>query len=151
MMQTNKIKRFKIIFLSLLALVLAMSFAMSNTKTEATSSVVFGHRAGDSDQPQAQQDKKKTNKHPPSGVGCCVVHPGNDAMHFDGDEELDIGCVDCHGGDYRETTDKRKAHIQPRFLKEEDTKNPTRIAAAWNKESDEYIRFVNPGDFRSAD
>src|SRR4030095_7217662 len=113
MMQTNKIKRFKIIFLSLLALALAMSFAMSNTKTEATSSVVFGHRAGDSDQPQAQQDKKKTNKHPRS-VGCAVCHTGNASIHFDGDEELDIGCVACHGGDFRETTEKRQAPIPPR-------------------------------------
>ena len=43
MMQTNKIKRVEILLLSLLALVLAMSFAMSNAKTEATSSVVVGH------------------------------------------------------------------------------------------------------------
>ena len=26
-----------------------------------------------------------------------------------------------------------------------------RLNAVWNKESDEYIRFVNPGDFRAAD
>ena len=72
-------------------------------------------------------------------------------MHIDGDEDLDIGCADCHGGDPAETTDKKKAHVQPRVLKEEETKNPVRLNAVWNKESDEYIRFVNPGDFRAAD
>src|SRR5262245_49785448 len=149
MMQTNKIKRFKIIFLSLLALVLALSFVISDTKTEATSSVVVGHRSEGSEQAQDKQEKKKP-RHPRS-VGCVICHTGNDSMHFDGDEELDIGCVDCHGGDFRETTDKEKAHVQPRFLKPEDTKNHTRLNAVWNKESDEYIRFVNPGDFRAAD
>src|SRR6266511_227412 len=109
MMQTNKIKRFKIIFLSLLALVLAMSF------------------------------------------GCVICHTGSESMHFDGDDELDIGCADCHGGDPTETTNKYKAHVLPRSRKPEETYNPTRVAADWNKESDEYIRFVNPGDFRAAD
>jgi hypothetical protein len=150
MMQTNKIKRVKIIFLSLLALVLALSFAMSNTRTEATSSVVVGHRAEDSDQPQAQQEKKKTTKNPRS-VGCVICHTGSESMHFDGDEELDIGCADCHGGDPTETTNKYKAHVLPRNRKPEETYNPTRTNADWNKESDEYIRFVNPGDFRAAD
>jgi len=151
MMQTNKIKRFKIIFLSLLALVLAMSFAMSNTKTEATSSVVFGHRAEDSEQPQAQQEKKKQTTKNPRSIGCVICHTGSESMHFDGDDELDIGCADCHGGDPTETTNKYKAHVLPRSRKPEETYNPTRVAADWNKESDEYIRFVNPGDFRAAD
>src|SRR5262245_7045558 len=149
-MKTNKIKQVKIIFLSLLALALAMSFAMSNNKTEATSSVVVGHRGEDSEQPQAQEPKKPTTKNPRS-IGCVVCHTGTESMHFDGDDELDIGCADCHGGDPKETVDKKKAHVQPRTLKSEDTNNPTRINASWNKESDEYIRFVNPGDFRAAD
>ena len=151
MMQMNKIKRIKIIFLSLLALVLAISLAMSNTTTEATSSVVFGHKAEDSVTPQAQQAKKITRN--ARSVGCVICHTGHDeeSMHIDGDEELDIGCADCHGGDPTETTDKKKAHVQPRLLKEEDTKNPVRLNALWNKESDEYIRFINPGDFRAAD
>src|SRR5215510_11081845 len=151
MMQTNKIKRFKIIFLSLLALVLAMSFAMSNTKTEATSSVVFGHRAEDSEQPQAQQEKKKQTTKNPRSIGCVICHTGSESMHFDGDDELDIGCADCHGGDPAETTNKYKAHVLPRDRKPEETYNPTRTNADWNRESDEYVRFVNPGDFRAAD
>src|SRR5262245_29238104 len=133
MMQTNKIKRIKIIFLSLLALVLAMSLAMSNSTTEATSSVVVGHNAEDSGQPQAQQAKKTTRN--PRSVGCVICHTGreDESMHIDGDEDLDIGCADCHGGDPAETTDKKRAHVQPRLLKEEDTKNPVRLNALWNK------------------
>ncbi|HMB27907.1 MAG TPA: hypothetical protein VKS99_07355, partial [Blastocatellia bacterium] len=151
MMQTKKIKRVKIIFLSLLALALAMSFAMSNTKTEATSSVVVGHNAEDSEQPQAQQEKKKQTTKNPRSIGCVICHTGSESMHFDGDDELDIGCADCHGGDPAETTNKYKAHVLPRNRKPEETYNPTRVNADWNKESDEYVRFVNPGDFRAAD
>jgi cytochrome c553 len=152
MIQTNKIKRVKIIFLSLLAFALALSFAVSNNKTEATSSVVVGHNAEGTEQPQAQQEKeKKKTTNNPRSVGCVVCHIGSESMHFDGDDELDIGCADCHGGDPKETQNKYKAHILPRNRKPEETNNPTRVYADWNKESDEYVRFVNPGDLRAAD
>lgn len=151
MIRTNKIKQVKIIFISLLALAIAMSFTLSNNKTEGASSVAAGHKAEESGEQQQAQQPKKPAKVSPSSAGCVVCHTGTESMHFDGDEELGIGCVDCHGGDSRETQNKKKAHINARFLKEEDTNNPVRIAAAWNKESDEYIRFVNPGDIRAAD
>src|SRR5262245_36078 len=150
MSQTSKIKRVKITLLSFLALVLAMSFALSNSNTEAMSSVVVGHETEATGQQEGQQAKKQTNMNP-RRRRCVDCHTGTETMHFDGDEELDIGCADCHGGDPKETMDKKKAHVQPRFLKPEDTDNPERINALWNKESDEYIRFVNPGDFRAAD
>src|SRR5215470_3288490 len=104
MIQTNKVKRVKIIFLSLLAFALAMSFAVS---------------------------KKKTTTNPKS-IGCVVCHTGHideESMHFDGDEELNIGCSDCHGGDPTETVNKYKAHVLSRNRKPEDTSNPTRINA----------------------
>ncbi|HEX5085886.1 MAG TPA: hypothetical protein VFY40_27960, partial [Blastocatellia bacterium] len=121
---------------------------MSNSKTEATSSVTVGDREEDSVKPQ--EAKKKTTNNPRS-IGCVVCHTGSESMHIDGDDELDIGCADCHGGDPKELVDKKKAHVKPRTLKAKETANPTRIAANWNKESDEYIRFVNPGDPRAAD
>src|SRR5262245_12452743 len=130
MIQTTKIKRVKIIFLSLLVFVLAMTFAMSNSKTEATSSVTVGNREEDSAKPQ-EAKKKPTNN--PRSIGCVVCHTGSESMHIDGDDELDIGCADCHGGDPKELVDKKKAHIQPRTLKARETANPTRIAANWNK------------------
>jgi hypothetical protein len=151
MNQTSKIKRVKITFLLFIALLLAMSFALSSSKTEATSSVVVGHGTESSAPQEAQQPKKQATVNPRS-MGCVVCHAGSESMHADGDDELDIGCADCHGGDPKETQDKLKAHVQPRFLKPgENTANVERLQALWNKESDEYIRFVNPGDFRAAD
>src|SRR5262245_47380328 len=116
MNQTSKIKRVKITFLLSIALLLAMSFALSGSKTEATSSVVVGHGTeGSERQQEAQQPKKQTMN--PRSLGCVVCHAGSESMHADGDDELDIGCADCHGGDPKETQDKIKAHVQPRYLK----------------------------------
>src|SRR5687767_1071174 len=123
MIQTTKIKRVKIIFLSLLVFVLALSFAMPDSTTEATSSVVVGRHGEDSESPQ--ESKKKPSTHPQS-IGCVVCHTGSESMHIDGDEELNIGCADCHGGDPKELVDKKKAHVQPRNLKAKETANPTR-------------------------
>src|SRR5262245_58871725 len=117
MNQTSKTKRVKITFLLFIALLLPRSFALSSSKTAATSSVVVGHEAESSAQrqPEAQQPKKQTMN--PRSLGCVVCHAGSESMHADGDDELDIGCADCHGGDPKETQDKIKAHVQPRYLK----------------------------------
>ena len=72
-------------------------------------------------------------------------------MHADGDDDVGVGCADCHGGDPAATT-KEQGHVKARFPDIwKSTANPERLAAAWNKESDEFVRFVNPGDFRAAD
>jgi hypothetical protein len=156
MNQVSKVNRVKIIFLLCLAFVAALSHGLSNRKTEAVSSaagkVVVGHTTGDAGQQQSPQQPVKQDKVNPRSAGCVVCHVGTESMHFDGDEELDIGCADCHGGDANETRDKEKAHVQPRNPKLwKSTANPEQLNAAWLKESDEFIRFINPGDFRAAD
>lgn len=63
---------------------------------------------------------------------------------------LRIGCTDCHGGNAR-TGDKNLAHVHPRQRKEwPSSANPVRSYTLLNHESPEFIRFVNPGDFRVA-
>ncbi len=148
------VKRVKIIFLFCLAIALALSFALLNRKTEAVSSatsrIAVGHETENAGQ-QPQQAQKQT-KVSPQSAGCVVCHAGVESMHYDGDDELDIGCADCHGGDPKETQDKMKAHVLPRNKELLDsTANREQVNAAWLKESDEYIRFINPGDFRAAD
>jgi hypothetical protein len=129
---------------------------MSNQKSEAVSSIVVGHKAEGSGQQQsqqsAQQQAQRQAKVNPRSAGCVVCHAGVESMHFDGDDDLDIGCADCHGGNPNETQDKKKAHVQPRNPELwKSTANPERLNAEWLKESDEFIRFINPGDFRAAD
>lgn len=60
-------------------------------------------------------------------------------------------CVRCHGGD-GSTTNKEKAHVAPRYPALWETiGNPQRSYELLNRESPEYIQFVNPGDLRVAD
>lgn len=96
----------------------------------------------------APQRQKKVN---PKSQGCITCHKGTESMHSSGDDDLGIGCADCHGGDPAATA-KEKAHVLPR-LKDvwKTTANPKQLHATQNLESDEFIRFVNPGDWRAAD
>ena len=92
-------------------------------------------------------------------IGCIDCHKGIEDIHND---KVNLGCIDCHGGQaairlpkdaqkgseiYKET--QMKAHVQPRFPQEwKSAANPERSYDLLNKESAEFIRFVNPGDLR---
>ncbi|MDX2039873.1 MAG: hypothetical protein SF097_01430 [Acidobacteriota bacterium] len=152
MNQAKTIKRVKLLFLLCLFIALAVGFSLANRgTTEAVSRIAVGHKATTEFEQQAPaaQRAKKVN---PQSAGCIVCHTGTESMHVDGDDDLDIGCADCHGGNPAETQDKKKAHVQPRFPELwKSTANPKQLAATWLKESAEFVRFVNPGDFRAAD
>lgn len=97
--------------------------------------------------------------------GCRSCHTDTDSptMHTTGTVQL--GCVDCHGG---AVDVRRDAAIEPgsdayvaltaaahvaRPTKPAlwpSSANPERLYAAWNRENEEWIRFVNPGDLRVA-
>jgi hypothetical protein len=152
------VKRVKIIFLLCIAFIVAISMFATNRKTEAGPKIAVGHQDPQQTTPQQsaeqQQEKQRSGFKNKNSAGCVVCHVGVESMHFDDDEELDIGCADCHGGDPNETQDKKKAHVQPRnseLWKKDASATPERLGALWNKESDEFIRFINPGDFRAAD
>src|SRR5262245_36043084 len=94
-------------------------------------------------------------------IGCLDCHKGIEDIH---NGAVNLGCIDCHGGDagvrlnagsragssdYDQA--KKKAHVQPRFPREWiSSANPKRSATLLNRESLEFIRFVNPGDLRVA-
>ncbi len=98
--------------------------------------------------------------------GCLKCHNKVEPMHrynARGDvfDELDAGkdaqgltCTACHGGNPAATT-QAAAHVQPKFPKEWGCKNgdcssrnPERTNTLIAKESREFVRFINPGDFR---
>lgn len=83
--------------------------------------------------------------------GCMDCHQGIESMHGDGDHEIGLTCVGCHGGNGAATTQER-AHVQPQnsdvFT---STANPVKGYTVLNKESISFIRFMNPGDFRVAE
>jgi len=104
-------------------------------------------------------------------AGCVSCHVGQTDPHpLESDPEKPgrfaekIGCTDCHGGDagakitagmtagspeYERV--KAQAHVPSRDpAAYKGAANPERLAAAWLKESWAYVRFVNPGDLRTA-
>jgi hypothetical protein len=102
----------------------------------------------------------------PAVEGCLKCHNKIEPMHrynARGDvfDELDEGkdaqgltCTACHGGNPVAITQK-EAHVQPKFPKEWGCKdgncssrNPERTNTLIAKESREFVRFINPGDFR---
>ncbi|HEY2930526.1 MAG TPA: hypothetical protein VGK99_02185 [Acidobacteriota bacterium] len=94
-------------------------------------------------QTQQEADRKSAGC---TSTGC---HTNVEPMHAQ--ETVRLGCTDCHGGN-ADTSAKEKAHPQPRskdFFK--TSANPVRIGAQWNQESEEFVRFNNPGDLRVLD
>jgi hypothetical protein len=81
-------------------------------------------------------------------VGCVVCHANTHDPH--GKATLRLGCTDCHGGDAAADS-KERAHVASRNPHLwPASANPVRSYALLNNESPEFIRFVNPGDFRIA-
>lgn len=100
--------------------------------------------------------------------GCLSCHTGIEPMHAS--PAVKLGCTDCHGGnsqvrlaagsapgapEHEEV--KNKAHILPRYPErwqgangKYSAANPERTYTLLNKESPEFIRFINPGDLRVA-
>ena len=110
----------------------------------------------------------------PGGEGCSSVycHGNTEPMHMSVDGKLTpegkdgqgLTCTNCHGGNpaarpASDSPDEKKraqmeAHVRPRrpelweYKGNLTSANPERVNAATDQESWEYMRFVNPGDFR---
>jgi len=99
-------------------------------------------------------------------VGCVSCHTDSDAKTMHISQAVKLGCASCHGGDAGvmapaglAKTDPRyvalrdKAHVLPKYPHTwhyPSSANPKQSYTLLNKESPEYIRFVNPSDYRVA-
>ena len=99
-------------------------------------------------------------------AGCTSCHTASDQPTMHPTKAVVLGCADCHGGDptaalsagigkddprYRTVRDQ--AHVLPRYpaaWRWPSSANPQRSYTLLNREAPEYIRFVNPSDFRVA-
>ncbi len=99
-------------------------------------------------------------------AGCITCHTDSDQKTMHISEAVVLGCADCHGGDpsvrapanamkgvpaYRAA--QEKAHVQPLYPETwhyPHSANPERTYTLLNKESPEYVRFINPSDYRVA-
>ncbi len=96
-------------------------------------------------------------------AGCLTCHTDIEPMHAS--PNVRLGCTDCHGGhenielpagaqkggpEYERV--KQQAHPKPTYPKRwPSAANPVRPYSLTLKENKEWIRFVNPGDFRVVD
>ena len=98
-------------------------------------------------------------------AGCVTCHSASDAPTMHVSSAVVLGCADCHGGSpdvrkpegidsgaaYDDARDR--AHVQPLYPETwhyPSSANPKRSYTLLNKESPEFIRFVNPSDYRVA-
>src|SRR5712671_2166162 len=94
------------------------------------------------DQTQAEADRKS--------FGCLQCHQGVEPMHK-AEQNVVLGCTDCHGGNPARGLTKEQAHILPKNKEFWKTSAKPPNSNAWlNHESPEFIRFLNPGDLRVA-
>ena len=106
------------------------------------------------DQTQAQADAKS--------IGCMECHRGVEPMHK-AEQNVVLGCTDCHGGNPARKLKKEQAHVLPKNKEfweptyrdqngvlRTSSANPPNSNVWLNHESPEFIRFINPGDLRVA-
>lgn len=109
-------------------------------------------------QPQTDADAKS--------VGCVSCHTTTDSFSMHQTPGVILGCTDCHGGNADVARPEgfeagsapyaaalSEAHVLPRYPKTwgwPSSANPKHSYALLNRESPEYVRFVNPSDYRVA-
>jgi hypothetical protein len=99
-------------------------------------------------------------------AGCKSCHTSSDTWTMHKSQAVVLGCTDCHGGDasvtapaglaradsrYAELRDR--AHVLPRYPKTwgyPNSAKPKESYTLLNREAPEFIRFVNPSDYRVA-
>jgi hypothetical protein len=145
---------------ALAALLLAAPVALRAAGDEEKPVVRSYHMA-----PAAPAGETESDAHAKS-VGCESCHSASDAPSMHKSSAVVLGCVDCHGGDatvtataglakaspqYAELRDK--AHVLPRYPKAwhfPSSAKPQQSYTLLNREAPEFVRFVNPSDYRVA-
>jgi len=159
-------------FLALAALVLGMAVFQAETQaadkekpTYRDYSAVIAPPAP-ARQSQADADAKS--------AGCLTCHQQTDAPTMHETPAVVLGCTDCHGGnakvglsesgeslelwrlsydDARYTSARDEAHVLPKYPDSwhfPSSANPARSYALLNQESPEFVKFINPSDYRVA-
>ncbi len=98
-------------------------------------------------------------------AGCRSCHTSTDAWTMHKSEAVLLGCTDCHGGDAKVMATglaksdpnyarlRDQAHVLPRYPKSwgfPSSAHPQRSYNLLNREAPEFVRFVNPSDYRVA-
>jgi len=98
--------------------------------------------------------------------GCTSCHVKSDAPTMHLTPAVRLGCTDCHGGNAAVRGNSDLPHDHPDYVAARDTAhvlpkypdswhfpssaNPKRSYALLNQESPEFVKFINPSDYRVA-
>jgi hypothetical protein len=98
--------------------------------------------------------------------GCTSCHVQTDEPSMHASPAVQLGCTDCHGGNPAVMGNANLAHDAPAYVAARDTAhvlpkypkswhypssaNPKRSFTLLNKEAPEFVRFINPSDYRVA-
>ena len=98
--------------------------------------------------------------------GCNTCHVKTDAPTMHLTPAVRLGCTDCHGGNASVRGNSQLPHDHPDYVAARDrahvlpkypdswhfpsSANPKRSYALLNQESPEFVKFVNPSDYRVA-
>jgi hypothetical protein len=109
-------------------------------------------------QSRAQVDEKN--------IGCMSCHTETDSRSMHAAPAVQLGCVDCHGGDHTVVRPAAadpgsdlyflamdNAHVLPLYpdvWSKPGRGTPERTYTLLNDESPEFVRFINPSDYRVA-
>ncbi|NCP13699.1 MAG: hypothetical protein GW858_05985 [Sphingomonadales bacterium] len=99
-------------------------------------------------------------------AGCLTCHIKTDAPTMHVSPAVRLGCTDCHGGNPSVQGNSDLPHNHPDYVGARDTAhvlpkypnswhfpssaNPKRSYALLNTESPEFVKFINPSDYRVA-
>src|SRR5450432_1951900 len=113
--------------------------------------------------PAAMQGETEEQAHAKS-AGCESCHTASDAPSMHKSSAVVLGCADCHGGDatvmagaglQKGTSEyaalRDRAHVLPRYPKAwrfPSSANPQQSYTLLNREAPQFVRFVNPSDYR---
>ena len=110
----------------------------------------------------AQQAQVEADR---NSAGCVSCHIDSDAATMHVSSAVVLGCTDCHGGaanvsapggaptESAYASARDQAHVQPLYPKSwhyPSSANPQQSYTLLNRESAEFLRFVNPSDYRVA-
>ncbi|MEI6418399.1 MAG: hypothetical protein WCO82_04965, partial [Sphingomonadales bacterium] len=145
-------------FLATLALLAGVGLASEGPAPQPRDYTAVRAPAAPKWQAQADADAKS--------AGCITCHTKSDEATMHAPKSVVLGCTDCHGGNAKVVATAGLAMADPQYAKVRDmahvlplypgawhfpsSANPKRSYTLLNRESPEFVRFVNPSDYRAA-
>ncbi|WP_220463527.1 LVIVD repeat-containing protein [Sediminihaliea albiluteola] len=146
--------------MAIVLLALPVSDTLSASGSKPVERVYVTAPAAPASQSAAEMERKS--------AGCMSCHTATDEKTMHANPAVKLGCSDCHGGNaqvqrpsgtesladagYLEAL--QQAHVLPRYPERwgfPSSANPERTYTLLNKESPEFVRFINPSDYRIAE